>query len=451
MGNSEVGHLTLGSGQILLQDLPRISKSIEQNTLGENEQLQDLIKTLKKTGGACHLMGLISPGGVHSHSNHIKAVISILSHSSIPVHVHAFLDGRDTPPKSGEEYIKELLEFLKEHPLATLSTLSGRYYAMDRDQNWDRIEPAYKAIVNAQGPSFKTPLEAIKTYYEQNISDEFMPPCIIPNYKGVHAKDVFLMANFRADRVRQLLQALVIPSFKEFTRTQKVYECPVYGMTHYADWLTPYIKTLFPPQKPSTTLGAILEKNGLTQYRIAETEKYAHVTYFFNGGREAPYQGEFRQLVPSPKVATYDLKPEMAAHQVTDLLCEAIDSKAYDFLLVNYANPDMVGHTGHYQATLKAIETVDACLARLEETTLKNQGVLIITADHGNADCMLNVQTQKPHTAHTCAPVPFLLVGQHVVLHSGPAGLADVTPTLLDLLNLKNLVPLSGTSLLAKE
>lgn len=449
MGNSEVGHLTLGAGQILLQDLPRITQAVESNTLKDVQALQEMVLSLKETGGACHLMGLLSPGGIHSHIEHIKALISEISAHGMPIHIHGFLDGRDTPPSSAAAFVKELLDHCE--PLnAHLSTLSGRYYAMDRDQNWDRIKPAYEAVVEGKAPSFSDPLDFIQACYERGITDEFISPAVAEGYEGVSSKDAVLVANFRADRVRQFLKALTLPAFDGFDRV-RLEGLRVYGMTSYADWLDPYVTALFPPQSPESTLGEVLEKQGLTQYRIAETEKYAHVTYFFNGGREEPYDGEDRQLVQSPKVATYDLKPEMSAHQVTDLLCEAVESGGYDFLLVNYANPDMVGHTGNQDATIKAIEKVDACLNQLEESVLAQGGMLLITADHGNADCMENPQTQKPHTAHTCAPVPFVLVGKSCSLRSGSAGLSDVAPTVLDLLTLKSPVSFTGTSLISKD
>lgn len=451
MGNSEVGHITIGSGQIMLQDLPRIHKAIADGALSQNPSLQDLITTLKKTRGTCHLMGLLSDGGVHSHINHIKALAAELSTNDIPVAFHVFLDGRDTPPTSAKEYLEDLVQFCANRPNTQISTISGRYYAMDRDQNWQRTQQAYDAIVAAEGPTFQDPLTFIDACYEQNLFDEFIPSHVSESFKGATADDAFLMANFRADRVRQLLSALACRDFTDFTRDKKVVGQPIYGMTEYASWLTPLLKTLFPAQSPKQPLGEILEQNKLKQFRIAETEKYAHVTYFFNGGREEPFTGEDRVVIPSPKVATYDEKPEMAAAELTQQLCQAIESQTYDVIVINYANADMVGHTGNFPASIKAVEVLDHCLGQLESSVLKTGGTLLITADHGNIEQMLNTSKDKPHTAHTTSPVPAVLVGSNRKFHQQEAGLADIAPTVLDLLGIQKPDHWDGQSMLKPE
>lgn len=448
MGNSEVGHMTIGSGQIMFQDLPRISKTIADGTLPLNPALQDLISTLKKTAGACHIMGLVSNGGVHSHINHIKALMGELHKNGIPVYLHAFLDGRDTPPASAKIFLQELIHFCHQKPNVDIATISGRYDAMDRDQNWQRTEKAYNAIVSAQGPIFQDPLTMIDHLYQHGITDEFIPPHVNQNYPGVGAHDAFLMANFRADRVRQLLTALTAEDFKDFKRVQAVFDHRFYGMTEYASWLTPLITALFPSQMLQQTLGEVLEEQQMTQYRLAETEKYAHVTYFFNGGREDPFVGEERLVIPTPKVATYDEKPEMAALELTDHLCKAIESQRYDLIVVNYANADMVGHTGNLQASIKAVEVLDTCLNKIEASVLTARGKLLITADHGNIEQMLSEKNGKPHTAHTCSPVPAVLIGADRTFHDLSAGLADIAPTVLDLLNIKKPSHWDGQSLL---
>jgi 2,3-bisphosphoglycerate-independent phosphoglycerate mutase len=439
MGNSEVGHTNLGAGRIVYQDLPRIDKAIQDDHLQSNPHLKEFIKKLHASKGRCHLLGLLSPGGVHSHQNHIVELIKILSTASIPIIVHPFLDGRDTPPRSALSYMQDFLSSITSYPQVKVGTLSGRYYAMDRDNRWDRIEKAYDAMVNAKGISSTSPLEAIQQSYCNGIIDEFILPTVIKDYEGMHDDDGLLIANFRADRVRQLLNALIHPKFSAFVRPRHIHFASQVGMVEYSSTLKNYMTCLFPPIELYNVLGEIISHSGGKQLRIAETEKYAHVTFFFNGGREAPFPGEDRILVPSPQVATYDHQPEMSAVEVTKCLIKALNTKDYGFVVVNYANPDMVGHTGNQQATQKAIEVIDHCLAKLEKAILAKDGTLIITADHGNAEMMFDPTTGTSHTAHTCNPVPLILISKdykEAHLHEGK--LADVAPTILHILGLKD-------------
>lgn len=451
MGNSEVGHMTLGSGRVILQGLPRIDQSIATNTLKDNKHLQEFIHKLKITKGTCHLLGLLSPGGVHSHENHIFELARILSLAHIPVAIHAVLDGRDTPPQSAGNSLKKLEIFCQNHPFVFIASLSGRYYAMDRDKRWDRTYKAYNAIVC---PEFETPYavsaeEALSFAYQQGITDEFIFPTALHSYKGLQPNDGVLMANFRADRARQILQALVDPQFNEFERKTFFLPVAALGMASYSEFLDSFMNCLFPTFNPTAVLGEIFAKEKLKQLRIAETEKYAHVTFFFNGGQEDPFPGEDRILIPSSSVATYDLKPEMSALEITDVLTDAIAENIYDFIVVNYANTDMVGHTGNLEATRKAVETVDDCLGRLIKATKKVHGCLVITADHGNAEVMEDKILKCPHTAHTLNPVPFVIFneparGNH--LNSGT--LADVAPTILDLMQIQQPLEMTGRTLL---
>ncbi len=448
MGNSEVGHMNIGAGRVILQDLPRIDQAVESGTLQKMPLLQNFINSLKISGGACHLMGLLSPGGVHSHTNHIVALAKTLANEGIQTYLHAFLDGRDTPPKSAYTFLKDVLK----HSEIRIGSLGGRYFGMDRDKRWDRIQKAYEAIVFGEAPHIADPLVYIEQNYDNEVTDEFIPPAVLKDYPGIKKNDGLLVANFRADRMRQILSALLLPDFSGFERGSKIKFSATLGMVEYSEELTSFIPPLFPPESIREGLGEIISTAGLKQLRIAETEKYAHVTFFFNGGREEVFPGEDRILIPSPKVATYDLQPEMSAPEVTDRLIVAIRQGHYDLVVVNYANADMVGHTGDMKAAIKAVECVDHCLGRLEEIVLEVEGVLLITADHGNIELMLDPESKSPHTAHTMNLVPFLLAsdkGKSFSLKDGK--LSDVAPTILELLGLPPSSLMTGESLLRKS
>jgi len=447
MGNSEVGHLNLGAGRIVMQELPRINAALKDGSLADAAAIRDLIARLQASGGTCHLMGLLSPGGVHSHQDHMAGLARILDAAGVPVTVHCFLDGRDTPPRSAKDYMARFLAATGDLSGCRIGTVSGRYYAMDRDKRWERTALAYEALVAAKGIAAETPLTAIEAAYERGESDEFVKPTIIAGYAGMRDGDGVLMANFRADRARQILAALLDPGFTAFPRTAVAAFARAVGMVEYAESLNPFLETVFPPERPRKILAEIVSAAGLAQLHIAETEKYAHVTFFFNGGEEAPFPGEERILVPSPKVATYDLQPEMSAPEVTDRLITAIESGRFDFIIVNYANPDMVGHTGDMAAAIAAVRAVDACLGRLVAAVERAGGALLITADHGNIEFMRDPETGQPHTAHTMRRVPLVLV-------NGPAGirtladgrLADVAPTILELMALPKPREMTGRS-----
>jgi len=448
MGNSEVGHMNLGAGRVVMQDLPRIDQAVADGSLARIPALLDFIKTLKETGGTAHLLGLLSPGGVHSHQDHMAALARAVAAAGVPVAVHAFLDGRDTPPSSARDFVTKFEDDLA-GTSAQIATVSGRYYAMDRDKRWDRVTLAYNAMVGGEGQSAPDALSAIDESYRHGKTDEFVLPTAIGGYAGMKDGDGLLMANFRADRAREILTTLVDPAFDGFPRKKQVAFAAKLGMAEYSKDLNAFFTLLFPPESLSHILGEEVCAAGLTQLRIAETEKYAHVTFFFNGGREKVFEGEDRILVPSPKVATYDQQPEMSAPEVTDKLVAAIEGGNYDLIVVNYANGDMVGHTGILEAAIKAAETIDACLGRLTAAVAKAGGVMLITADHGNAELMRDQVTGEPYTAHTIGKVP-------VVLAHGPQGidglaegrLADVAPTLMALLGLPQPAEMTGRSLL---
>src|SRR5579884_2673693 len=447
MGNSEVGHLNIGAGRVVMQDLPRIGEAIKNGEIARAPALIDLIKALKQSGGACHLLGLVSPGGVHSHQDHAAALAKIVSAAGVPVVVHAFTDGRDTPPQSAGDDIKHLLAALpKGVPIATVC---GRYYAMDRDKRWDRVEKAYDAIVDAQGPHFADAPAAIAGAYADKKFDEFIVPAVVGDYRGMKDGDGVLCFNFRADRVREILSAMLEANFSGFARKRVIRFAAAAGMTQYSDELDRLMPAIFPPQTLANILGEVVAHAGRTQLRMAETEKYPHVTYFLNGGREEPYTGEERIMVPSPKVATYDLQPEMSAPELTDKAVAAIESAKYDLIVLNFANPDMVGHTGSLPAAIKAVETVDTGLGKIADAIKRQNGALLVTADHGNCELMRDPVTGGPHTAHTTGPVPIVAmgVGDKAVLHDGR--LADIAPTLLELMELPKPKEMTGTSLLA--
>ena len=448
MGNSEVGHTNLGAGRVVMQDLPRIDKALAQNEVAGLPAMQQFITKLKASGGTAHVMGLMSPGGVHSHQHQIAALAGIVAAAGVPVAVHAFLDGRDTPPKSAIAYLKQFQKDIAGHGDIRIGTVVGRYYAMDRDKRWDRVEKAYRCLTAAEGERGDDPLKAVEAAYARGETDEFVPPTVIGDYKGMRDGDGVFFVNFRADRIREIAAALLDPDFSGFERGKPIAFAAALGLVEYSTELNRFMATLFPPADLSDTLGEIVSKAGMTQLRIAETEKYAHVTFFFNGGRELVFPGEERILVPSPKVATYDKQPEMSAPEVTDKVVEAIGSGRFDVVVLNYANTDMVGHTGDIAAATKAVETVDACLGRLSQAVEKQGGSLIITADHGNAEMMRDPETGEPHTAHTLNPVPFIVVNPPAAARIENGRLADVAPTLLDILGLPKPAAMTGHSLI---
>jgi 2,3-bisphosphoglycerate-independent phosphoglycerate mutase len=442
MGNSEVGHLNLGAGRVVMQELPRIDAAIADGSLATLPALAGLIA---RTTGTVHLMGLVSPGGVHSHQDHALALARAVTAAGKPVAVHVWLDGRDTPPCAAAADLPPFVAALPEG--ARVATVCGRYFAMDRDNRWDRVERAWRAIVLADAPRVAEPMDAVRAAHAADVTDEFVPPAAVGDYPGMADGDAVLSFNFRADRVRQILAALLDPTFDRFVRP-RVPKVAAAGMTQYSAELAKLMGALFPPQSLEGILGEVVADAGRAQLRIAETEKYPHVTYFLNGGREAVFPGEERILVPSPKVATYDLQPEMSAPEVTARAVAAIRSGRFDLIVLNFANPDMVGHTGKLDAAIRAVEAVDAGLGRIAEAVRAMGGALLVTADHGNAELMRDPATGGPHTAHTTNPVPVLLMG-------GPAGarlrdgrLADVAPTLLALMGLAQPAAMTGRSLL---
>ena len=451
MGNSEVGHMNLGAGRVVMQDLPKIDQAIANHTLENNPVVVELIDTLKKNGKTCHLMGLMSPGGVHSHQSHLVALCEILNRNNIDVCVHAFLDGRDTPPSSAQDFLKQFCDSIANMPHIKIATLSGRFYAMDRDKRWDRVELAYDNIVSANGKRYSTADEAITASYNANITDEFVVPCVIGDYQGANDGDAVLMANYRADRAREILYALCDETFEGFKRSKIVkFSCHI-GMAEYSVDHNRFMKTIFAPEALRNIYGEIIANHKMTQLRIAETEKYAHVTFFFNGGEERMFEGEDRILINSPKVATYDLKPEMSIYEVTDALVEAIESKKYDTIICNFANGDMVGHTGIMEAALKAVAAVDKSLGRVMEAIKKTNGILLVTADHGNVEKMIDEKTGQPYTAHTVGKVQAVLYNAPTNIKGLSDGrLADISPTLLDLLGLEKPQEMTGHSLLKK-
>ena len=451
MGNSEVGHMNLGAGRVVMQDLPRIDQAIEDGSLARNPALTQFIAALQKSRGTAHLLGLLSPGGVHSHQDQIAALARLIGAAGVPVAIHAFLDGRDSPPKSALDYLAKFEGDLKDVKNCRIATVTGRFFAMDRDQRWDRVDAAYALLVEAKGEWAADANQAVEQSYAKGKNDEFVAPTRIGDYAGMRDGDGLVMGNFRADRVREILAALLDPGFEGFKRGRQVHFAAALGLVQYSTALDPLLATLFPPEKLDETFGQIVSEAGLTQLRIAETEKYAHVTFFFNGGRETEFPGESRILVPSPKVATYDLKPEMSAEEVTDRLIDAIDHGRFDVIVVNYANTDMVGHSGDIKATIKAVETVDHCLGRLADSVTHAGGTLLITADHGNAEMMRDPVTHEPHTAHTTNPVPLVLVSPPAGITGLSKGrLADVAPTLLALLGLSQPSAMTGRPLLLR-
>jgi 2,3-bisphosphoglycerate-independent phosphoglycerate mutase len=450
MGNSEVGHLNIGAGRVVYQELTRITKEIREGEFFTNPVLVNAVEQAKTNGSALHLMGLVSDGGVHSHINHLYALLELAKRNELKkVYVHAFLDGRDVPPSSGIEYIKALEEKIKEIGVGSIATVAGRYYAMDRDKRWERVEKAYNAMVCREGEEAASASEAVETSYKLGKTDEFVAPTVIAGCGdcGIKAKDSVIFFNFRPDRARELTRVFIDEKFDGFARCGGLLPVHFASMTQYDE--TVVVPVAYKPQFLKNTLGEVLENNGLTQLRIAETEKYAHVTFFFNGGEEKPYHGEERILVASPKVATYDLQPEMSAIEVTDKLVEAIKTGKFDVIILNYANSDMVGHTGKLDAAMKAVTTVDNCVGRVVEAMRNQGGITLITADHGNAEMMLDHVTGEPFTAHTTNEVPLILVSEK---HRGRAIkkgiLADLAPTILDLAGVAIPEEMTGKSLI---
>jgi 2,3-bisphosphoglycerate-independent phosphoglycerate mutase len=448
MGNSEVGHLNIGAGRVVKQELVRIGEAVRDGSIARNPAFTALVDALRKSGGTCHLIGLVSPGGVHAHQDHAAALAGYLRTAGVKIAVHAFTDGRDTPPQSSIEDLSRLTAALP--PETPVATVVGRYFAMDRDNRWDRVGRAYAAIAEADGARFDSPEAAIKDAYSHDKFDEFVPPSVIGDYQGMRDGDAILCFNFRADRVREILAACLDPAFDGFPRPRAVKFAAAVGMTRYSDALAPFLGVLFPPDHLSHILGEVVSEAGRTQLRAAETEKFPHVTYFLNGGQETLYPGEDRIMVPSPKVATYDLQPEMSAPELTDKVVGAIDSGRYDLIVLNFANPDMVGHTGSLKAAIKAVETVDTGLGRIAEAVSKRGGALLVTADHGNCEMMKDPETGGPHTSHTTNPVPLVLMapGGHT-LREGR--LADLAPTLLDLMDLPQPADMTGSSLIRPD
>lgn len=457
MGNSEVGHLNMGAGRIVYQELTRITKSIEDGDFFENPALLQAVEHCKKNDSALHLYGLLSDGGVHSHNTHLYALLQLAKRNGLEkVFVHVFLDGRDTPPASGAEYTARLEEKLREIGVGKIATVMGRYYAMDRDKRWERVQKAYDAMVLGKGEMAHDAVQAIQSSYEKSVTDEFVLPTVIVDEDGrplgkIGDHDGVIFYNFRPDRAREITRALCDPAFDGFDRGNIPQDLQYICFTEY-DPTIPHKEVAFLPQHLHNTLGEYISSLGLKQLRTAETEKYAHVTFFFNGGAEEPNPNEDRWLVPSPKVATYDLQPEMSAVQVTDGLVKALRSREYDLIIVNYANPDMVGHTGVMAAAVKAIETVDSCIGRVLEVLLEVGGQMFICADHGNSDQMVDYETGEAFTAHTTNPVPFILVNytDGVGLKDG-GKLADIAPTLLEMMGLAKPEEMTGESLLTSK
>ena len=449
MGNSEVGHTNIGAGRIVYQELTRITKSFDEGEALGNPALTAAMENARRPGQALHLMGLLSDGGVHSHIRHLYGLMEMARRFAVErVYLHCFMDGRDVPPTSGIEFIAALQQKIEELGLGQIATVSGRYYAMDRDNRWERVKLAYDAIVNGEGNKDPDPVAVMQKSYDAGVTDEFIVPTVVTEGAGIKAGDSVIFFNFRPDRARELTRALVDPDFAGFEREKGFFPLTYICMTQY-DATMPNVEVAYRPESLANTLGEYLSRLGKTQLRIAETEKYAHVTFFFNGGVEAPYEGEDRVLIPSPKVATYDLQPEMSAYAVTDEVVKRIRSGKYDVIILNYANCDMVGHTGVFEAAVKAVEAVDTCLGRTLAAIGEMGGRAFVTADHGNADRMTD-EHGEPFTAHTTNPVPFIAVGfpEGTRLRQEGGRLADIAPTMLQALGLPQPPEMTGRSML---
>ncbi|MGG4454626.1 2,3-bisphosphoglycerate-independent phosphoglycerate mutase [Brevibacillus porteri] len=453
MGNSEVGHLNIGAGRVVYQDLTRITKSIQEGAFFENETLIAAFQHAKQNGKQLHLFGLLSDGGVHSHINHLFAMLELAKKQDFAdVFIHGFLDGRDVSPDSAVGYIEQLQAKIAEIGVGRIATVQGRYYAMDRDKRWERVEKAYRAMVYADAPAYRDPVQAVKESYEKSIMDEFVMPTVILDEAGkpvttVQSGDSIIFYNFRPDRAIQMSQAFTNEDFRGFDRgDERPRDLHFVCLTHFSETVDGYVA--YKPSNLDNTLGEVLSQQGLKQLRIAETEKYPHVTFFFSGGREKEFPGETRILIPSPKVATYDLQPEMSAPELTDAVVAEIEAENFDAIILNFANCDMVGHSGMMEPTIKAVETVDACLGRVVDAIVAKGGVAVITADHGNADLMLD-EVGRPITSHSTYPVPVIVTKDGAVLREDGI-LADLSPTLLELLEVAQPVEMTGKSLLAK-
>ena len=446
MGNSEVGHTNIGAGRIVYQELTRITKSAQDGDMDKNEALLKAMNNAKDNGKALHFMGLLSDGGVHSHNTHLYALLEMAKRVGVEkVFVHCFMDGRDVPPSSGKDYVKELMDKLEEIGVGKIATVMGRYYAMDRDNRWERVEKAYAAMVYGEGEQAECPLCAMQNSYDKEVTDEFVVPTVVKGAEPISEGDSVIFYNFRPDRAREITRTLVDPDFTGFERKKGFFPLTYVCMTQY-DATMPNVDVAYKPESLVNTFGEYISNKGLTQLRIAETEKYAHVTFFFNGGVEKQYPGEDRILVKSPAVATYDLQPEMSAYEVTDKMVEAVKSGKYDALILNYANCDMVGHTGVFEAAVKAVEAVDTCVGRVVEAVKEMGGCVLLTADHGNADKMVD-EDGTPFTAHTTNPVPFCVINHPCQLREG-GRLADIAPTMLKILGLEQPAEMTGESII---
>ena len=446
MGNSEVGHTNIGAGRVVYQELTRITKSAQDGDMDKNEALLKAMNNAKDNGKALHLMGLLSDGGVHSHNTHLYALLEMAKRVGVEkVFVHCFMDGRDVPPSSGKDYVKELMDKLEEIGVGKIATIMGRYYAMDRDNRWERVEKAYAAMVYGEGEQAECPLCAMQNSYDKEVTDEFVVPTVVKGAEPISEGDSVIFYNFRPDRAREITRTLVDPDFTGFERKKGFFPLTYVCMTQY-DATMPNVEVAYKPESLVNTFGEYISNKGLTQLRIAETEKYAHVTFFFNGGVEKQYPGEDRILVKSPAVATYDLQPEMSAYEVTDKMVEAVKSGKYDALILNYANCDMVGHTGVFEAAVKAVEAVDTCVGRVVEAVKEMGGCVLLTADHGNADKMVD-EDGTPFTAHTTNPVPFCVINHPCQLREG-GRLADIAPTMLKILGLEQPAEMTGESII---
>jgi 2,3-bisphosphoglycerate-independent phosphoglycerate mutase len=452
MGNSEVGHLNIGAGRVVYQEFTRINREIEKGSFLKNEVFLNAINSVKKEDKSLHIIGLVSDGGVHSHIKHLEALIDMAVENGVKnLFIHAFLDGRDVPPRSAIPYLNEVDEYLKDKGIGQIATVSGRYYSMDRDNRWDRTKKCYDALVCRAGKRFDNAISVVESSYRDGVDDEFLVPAIVSckdeERARVRTGDYVIFFNFRPDRARQITRAFISGNeFNKFDRGDNPPEVRFVSMTQYDKEYN--IPIAFKPAKIVNTLGEVLSNNKMNQLRIAETEKYAHVTFFFNGGVEKPYDGEDRVLIPSPKVATYDLKPEMSAYEITEEAINRIKSKKYDAIILNYANPDMVGHTGVLEAAVKAVETVDECVGILNRELIKDGGLAIITADHGNAEKMIDIKTMKAITAHSTSPVPFIVCDPEIKLKrdDGDFKLSDIAPTILELLGIEKPLEMTGNS-----
>lgn len=450
MGNSEVGHLNLGAGRVVYQELTRINKAIREGEFFKNEAFMHAINHVKENNSSLHLYGLVSTGGVHSSFNHLKALVKMAAENGLKkVYVHAFLDGRDTPPKSAIDFLAELEEELKKYDLPQIATISGRYWAMDRDNRWERVEKAYNCLLFGEGEKSENSATAIKASYDKDVTDEFVEPTVTNADADSRIKDndAIIFFNYRPDRAREITRAMTFADFDGFERKAVRNNLKYICFTQYDETFP--LEIAFPPQRLTNILGDVLDANNIKQYRTAETEKYAHITFFFNGGEEKSGKLETRALVASPKVATYDLQPEMSAPEVCENVLKALDDSQYGFILVNFANPDMVGHTGVFDAAVKACETVDSCVGKIAEKAKENGVVMLLTADHGNSECMEDPETHAPFTAHTTNPVPFMLInGGNKYELKDTGALCDVAPTVLQLLGVKQPEEMTGVTLI---